>query len=158
MGVPGQLIVAYSVEDDEAGVAHHNGCAVLVTDGPIPYGPRPITHVVDCTLGAATALTWTSAVPGLTDQLPAGVYKLWGADFVCTDGIACRFIIPGVDHRPGVFARRNEDDPMHPFNACFNPAGYDIVHKGGTLNITAEYLAYSAATPSTLQLYMQKVG
>lgn len=159
-GTPGQQITAYSLEDDEGGTAHMNYGCIILSDGPIPYGPRPITHILDCTATAALAagLTWETEVPTINQDIPAGTYIIHGADMVSASGIASRLIIPGVDHRPAFIPRHDVEDPVHPFNMCINPAGYKLVHKGGTVNFTLEHCALTTDTYEHLQLFLQKVG
>jgi hypothetical protein len=155
----GNMITAYSYEDDEAGVAHFNHIILVVSNGAIPITPKPITHMPKCTLAATgAAVTWKSNTPTLADELPAGRYRLWGADFVSATALACRFKLPGYDYRPAVLGRRNEQDGVHPFNTSFSNSGYLIDYQGGTLNFQAEYVCYANETPNALRLYLEKLA
>jgi hypothetical protein len=159
-GVPGNVVTAFSLEDDEAGVAHYNSMSAFLATGPIgPFTPKPITHMPEVTVAATgAAVTWKQDTPTLTDALPHGTYRLWGARFISATAIACRFILPGVNHRPAVPVVRNEEDTEHPFARAINPAGYVFNHKGNTMDITMEYMAAANETPGKCALYLQKIG
>jgi hypothetical protein len=158
LGSAADPIAAYSLDTDEAGVAHFNSMVMIVSDGPLPYSHKPITHQVSCTVGALTANTWTTATPTLDDTLPSGKYRMWGSDMVCVDAVAARWIIPNYDERPAFIPKRLQADEGHPFNRCINPDGYIFNHWGSTLVLQLEALATSAATPSSVTLYLERIG
>ena len=119
----GDKITAYSYEEDEAGVAHKNSIALIVSDGAIPIGLSPANIIHHCTPGAAiaTALTWQTITLTESNALEAGTYDMYGADVVSASAIAARFIFPGNNDvgRPAVIPRRIESQGLHPFSAMW---------------------------------------
>jgi hypothetical protein len=158
MGAPGEPVGAYSLETDEAGVSHFNHVAVIVSDGPLPFSDKPMTHIASCTVSAVTANTWTTQTPVLDDTLPAGRYILWGADVVSATCFGARFIIPNYPDRPAIIPRRKVNDEMHKFNRCINPDGYIFDHKGSSLVLQLELACYTTDTPLAIKLFLQKIG
>jgi len=155
---PGDKITAYSYEEDEAGVAHTNAICVVVADGIIPIGlpPKPpILH--QCTTGAVSSnLTWETLSLTEAYALQPGTYRMWGADVVSATAIAARFIFPGNDRvgRPCVIPRRNESNPIHPFNFMWG-SGIEFKMPGGLPKL--EIICESAETPDWVTLFLEKV-
>ena len=100
---------------------------IWLVDGPAVRVQGAI-HTVRVT-GVTTlgAEAWSS-VPLTFDQiLPQGDYQLVGARMISATGKLCRFIIPGVAHRPGM--------------VCYDAVGdqEDPIFRNGKLGVWAEF-------------------
>lgn len=159
-GIGGDILTAYSLETDEAGVAHFNNIVLFVTNTKLPYVEHTLTHPqVKGTLGAiATAATWEKKTITLDDDLPVGRYILWGCDLVSASAIAARLVVPGVDFRPAFVPRRTQSEAMHPLNRCIHPGGIPIAYKGGVLNLKVEYCAETTDTALSFAMDLEYVG
>ena len=123
--VPGENL-RFQAAEDGVGLQISNG-AVWLVDGP----QTPVTGEI-ATVRVTAAITqvaeaWT-AVPLTFDQeLPSGTYQLVGARMIGATAKLCRFIIPGVAHRPGMIA----------YNAVGDAE--DQVFRLGRLGVWAEF-------------------
>ena len=159
----GDTVTAYSLEADEAGVAHMNSISLFVTDTKLPYYNHPnpaVTHVVKFTTAAiAAALTWEAKALVLDDDLPVGDYRLWGADLCSATAIAARFIGNKTwGCRPGFIPRRTQAEEPHPFNQWIHPGGLPFTYRGGALGLKLEFCAEATDTPLSGALFLQKTG
>jgi len=162
-GVPGQEINAYSLDTDEAGVAHFNHIAMILSNKRLPYTPpRPVTHLASATIGAvAASVTWESKTFTLDYSLPSGMYYVHGIDLVSDTIIAAR--ITGLEKTkwpPAIIPRRSAADAFHPFNRNIGGDTPYVMNymQGGTLPIKLEVIAEATDTALSAELYLQKVG
>ena len=160
-GLAGDTLTAYSLEADQAGVAHKNSISLFVTDTRLPLVPHQLSHPdVKFTTGAiAAAFTWEKKALVLDDDIPTGRYLLWEAELCSATSIAARFIVPGVPFRPAIIPTRTqaESAPKQP-NKCIHPGGIPFVYKGGTLNVKLEYCAETTDTALSGRLGLQYLG
>jgi len=157
--IAGDTLTAYSLETDEAGVAHMNSISLFVTNTRLPAQPHKLTHVVKFTTAAiATGLTWEAKSLVLDDDLPVGAYKLWGADLCSATAIAARFIVPKVGFRPAFIPRRTQAEEPHPFNQCIHPGGVPFAYEGGALTLKLEFCAETTDTPLSGALFLEYLG
>lgn len=158
-GIAGDTLTAYSLETDEAGVAHFNSISLFVSDTRLPYMPHNITHTPTFTMAAITAaVTWEKKNIVLDDDIPPGRYLLWGVDICSATAIAARVVVPGVPFRPAFIPRRVEREGFTQPNHCLHPGGIPIVYKGGTLNSKIEYCAEATDTALSGNLYLEYQG
>lgn len=114
---PGDNNSVSGYEDDEAGVAHYLGLALVVSDGSIPkVSPMPVTHIEQATATATSAAAWTTLALTLTNDLPSGVYRMLGARVEHAGAFAARFIFKGMESRPAVIPVQAAEVAVHPFS------------------------------------------
>lgn len=153
---PGENVTCYGVEDDEAGVAHYLGLAIIVCDKPIPKGPIPkLTHVHRCTAAAATAGTWSQLALTEQDSLPAGEYDMYGARVENALAMAARFVFKDPKYlRPAVIPVTAAADGLHSFSQFWG-GGVRFTMPDGLPDL--EILAGGTGT-SVIEMYLAKVG
>lgn len=154
---PGDNLSVTGYEADESGVAHFLGAVVVVSDGAIPFGPPPmsLTHVHRCTVGAATAATWSQLAMTEIDALPEGEYDMWGARVEGATTVAARFVFKGRELRPAVIPVTRSIDSLHPFSQFWGqPVRFRIPDGLPDLEI----LDTTTTTAGDVELYLTKVA
>jgi len=155
---PGDYITAYSVEDDEAGVAHRNSIVAIIGDGALPKNPPtpPGIFPHKCTVsGTTTGGSWTTLDLTQTNELPAGVYELWGAVVESPTAIAARFIMKGLEGvRPATIPIRSNVNPIPDFAKNWG-IPYEFVAPDQLPSL--EILTESNETPVQVELYVRYV-
>ncbi len=158
-GIAGDTLTAYSLENDETGVAHFNSVVLFVTDTRLPVVPHNITHLPKFTMAAiGVSVTWEKKAIVLDDDIPVGRYLLWGVDVCSASAIAARMIIPGVPFRPAFVPRRTQSEAPHPLNKSIHPGGIPFNYKGGTLAMKVEYCAETTDTALSGALQLEYLG
>lgn len=76
---------------------------------PLPEGRIDTLRTTNT--ATLTADTWTLITPTLTQQIEAGRYHLAGMRAEFAGALVLRAVIPGSQFRPGIIARRNQNDP-----------------------------------------------
>lgn len=153
---PGDNVTAYGFEEDEAGVAHYLGLALIVSDGQIPKGPRPqLTNIHKCTCTATTAATWTTLSLTETDSLPSGTYEMYGARVLHSAIMAARFIFKGIEERPAVIPINDIDEVLHPFSEYWGK-GYKFTIPDGLPSI--EVLETAGSGTVSVELFLRKIA
>jgi hypothetical protein len=160
-GIGGDTITAYSLEADEAGVAHMNSISLFVTNTRLPIVPHTLTHpdVKFTTAAIAAGLTWEKKTLVLDDDIPTGRYLIWEAELCSATAIAARLVVPGLGYRPAFIPTRTQAEaaPKQP-NRCLHPGGIPIEYKGGSLTCKVEFCAETTDTPLSGRLGMQYLG
>tara|TARA_Y100000310_G_scaffold342063_1_gene443569 strand:+ start:2007 stop:2798 length:792 start_codon:yes stop_codon:yes gene_type:complete len=148
----GDDVTCSAYESDEAGVAHYTGCALIVSNTAIPIVPtHPINRIHRCTVGSATAGSWTTLPLTEQDPLPAGQYLMLGAKVESAAGFASRFIFRGMEERPAVIPTTLNTDLVHPFNRFWGKA-IPFTLPDGLPKL--EMLTAASETPSDVELYL----
>jgi len=153
--VPGEVLTAYGIDADEAGVAHYLGIAVIVSDGVIPKGviPRDIM-VVQATATASAAGAWTTLTMTLRDSIGAGIYEMYGARVMHPTCFMARFIFPGIWDRPAVIPTIKETDVSHSFNEFWG-APVRFAYPGNLPKL--EIVECTGSGTVKIELYLRKI-
>ena len=155
----GEDVSISSIEDDEAGVAHHNGIVLFMArnGSPIPVGmpPLPITHFHTVTIGAMTIVVWTTSALTELNALPPGEYIMWGGRVQSATPVAARMIFPGIDDRPPLIPIAREEDPTHSWNDYWGSDAFRFTIPDALPSF--EGLVAASETPSDLEMYLTKV-
>jgi len=131
---------------------------LIVGDKAIPKAdspPEAITHIISGTysVGNTVALQWTRFTLTVNSVLPAGKYRMWGAQNFLTTGISVRYIFNGLKHPVPIIPCRHESDRPHQYNyywghavefphdrlpavECLTEAAEDPVDQGYELYLT----------------------
>lgn len=153
---PGDNLSVEAYEADESGVAHFLGLVIVVSDGAIPFGPRPqLTHIHRCTVGAASAAAWSQLALTEINALPAGEYTMWGARVEGATTVAARFVFKGQELRPAVIPVTRSIDSLHPFSQFWGK-GVNFVMPDGLPDL--EILDTTTTTAGDVELYLTKVA
>jgi hypothetical protein len=158
-GIAGMTLTGYSLETDEAGVAHMNSISLFVSNTALPYVPHRVTHVATFTMGAiAAGLTWESKSLTLDYDLPVGSYRVHEVDIVSATAIAARLVTPELNWRAAFVPRRSGGEEIHLLNKCIHPGGIPFTYRGGTLPLKVEYCAETTDTALSGTLWLEKVA